>query len=79
MPIHLAVLSLHLPKNYIWQFFQFLQKKKKFSGLKIKLLDIWWLQFANIMWQDLYIHSISAENLFCQAWKLYSAEILKMF
>ena len=27
MAIHLAVLSLHLPKNDILQFFQFLQKK----------------------------------------------------
>ena len=30
------------------------------------------------MWQDLYIHSISAENFFCQAWKLFSADIWKM-
>ena len=30
------------------------------------------------MWQDLYIHSISAENFFCQAWKVFSAEIWKM-
>ena len=30
------------------------------------------------MWQDLYIHSISAENPLYQAWKLFSAEIWKM-
>ena len=26
------------------------------------------------MGQKLWIHSISAENFFCQAWKLFSAE-----
>jgi hypothetical protein len=36
------------------------------------------LHFANIMWQDLYIHSISTGNPFYQAWKLFSAEIWKM-
>ena len=30
------------------------------------------------MWQDLYIHSISAGNFFCKAWKLFSAEIWKI-
>ena len=30
------------------------------------------------MWQDLYIHSISAGNPFYQAWKLFSADIWKM-
>ena len=30
------------------------------------------------MWQDLYIHSISAGNFFCQAWKLFSTKIWKM-
>ena len=30
------------------------------------------------MWQDLYIHLISAVNPFYQAWKLFSAEIWKM-
>jgi hypothetical protein len=27
------------------------------------------------MWEDIYIHSISAGNFFCQACKLFSAEI----
>ena len=31
------------------------------------------------MWQDLYIHSISAGNPFYQVWKLLSAEIWKTF
>ena len=30
------------------------------------------------MWQDLYFHLISAGNPFYQAWKLFSAEILKI-
>ena len=30
------------------------------------------------MWQDLYIHSISAENPLYEAWKHFSAEILKI-
>ena len=55
--------------------------REKFSGLIIKLLHIfihvWELYFAKIMWEDLYIHSTSAGNFFCQAWKLFSAEIWK--
>ena len=55
--------------------------RKKFSSLTKKLLhisiQIWGLKFAKTMWLDLYNHSISAENFFCQAWKFFSAEIWK--
>ena len=77
-----ARLSQHYmgPKMTFCHFLNFC--RKKFSGLTIKLLHIfiqlWGLWFAKIMWQDLYIHSISAGNFFCQAWKLLSAEIWKM-
>ena len=56
--------------------------RKKFSGLTTKLLTIFiqflGLWFAKIMWQDLYFHSASAENLFYQAWKIFSAKICKI-
>ena len=54
--------------------------RKKFPSLSKRLLHIfiqlWGL--TGVVTCKYHIHSISAGNFFCQAWKLFSAEIWKM-
>ena len=69
--------NITLAQNDIPKFFKFLQKKNSRLDKKApaNFLQFWGLEFAKIMWQYVYFHSISAGNLFYQAWKFFSAEI----
>ena len=57
--------------------------RKKIPGLAKRLLQTFLqflgLEFAKIMWQDVYFYSISAGNLFYQAWNFFFCRNLKNF